>query len=66
MKKPEDLEPKDITEKDELSEAETDEVSGGAMTADPTVKSLETSTPSIRGCDCKKGTGGTADWSAVG
>ncbi len=65
MKKPEDTEPKDITEDDELSEAETDQVSGGVMSLDPTVKSIQTMTPVIAGCDCKKGTGGTADWKAV-
>ncbi len=60
MKKPEDQEPKDITEEEELTEEETDEVSGGVL-------SKESSTLGITpGCDCKKGQGGTEDWSAVG
>ncbi len=66
MKKPEDLEPKDLTEEEELSEAETDQVSGGVITGDPTFTTLEPSTPSIRGCKCTKGQGGTADWSVAG
>jgi len=65
MKKPEDAEPKDLTEEDKLSESDMDEVSGGVLTPKPTVKSLDPSTPSIRGCNCNKGAGSTADWTAV-
>ena len=66
MKKPEDQEPKDITEEDELTEAETDEVSGGAITADPAALNIKEPTTVFAGtCNCKKGTGSTADWKAV-
>lgn len=62
MKKPEEQEPKDITE-EELSEQEAAEVSGGVFTG-----GLSKVTPIAKtdGCNCKKGQGGTADWEAVG
>ena len=64
MKKPEDQEPKDLTE-DELSEQETDQVAGGALTKDDSMLSLRDPVVIAGTCDCKKGQGGTEDWKAI-
>jgi hypothetical protein len=68
MKKPEDKEPKDITEEDELSEEQTDQVSGGVLLKDASAISREA--PTVLGgascTNCAKGAGSTEDWKAVG
>lgn len=62
MKKPQEKDPKDIPEAGELTDEEIEKVAGGVLTPDPIFKTV---TP-IAGCNCNKGRGSTADWTAAG